>query len=437
MSWLDSKDIEIKSDFKKCFVNLILSSDNYHPFLTSLIGVYIKPLDSESSYILNLDHPDSPTVTYQEITNILNKFEEIYILDKKKFLYFFNHKNLVDIKLGNLINDIIIDDYSGFSSYNGFYSKYFKVPLVGKIIPLTLHLEYNDKLFNHNKHFLSFEKNSSFKFYNNDYIKVFYLLEQNGIGIDKEKLFKTYDIKNKELNIEGDRIYYWYNLYNTTSRPSNAFNNINFAGIPNKREYKECFKPINDYFVEFDFDSYHLRLIGKIVGYPFKEESAHSQIAKLFYNKEDISKEEYLNVKQMNFQALYGRIPESYRKIKVFNEVKSYIDKVWGTYREYGYAFSPISERKFSTTLEDMNPNKLMNYIMQNYETTRNVNVLKNALRLLSNKKSFISLYTYDSILIDYSKDDGKELLHQLESILSEKNNFPVHYKYGKTLFLD
>ena len=43
-----------------------------------------------------------------------------------------------------------------------------------------------------------------------------------------------------------------------------------------------------------------------------------------------------------------------------------------------------------------MHPQKLMNYVMQSLETSRNILILKEVLRYLKDKKSKIVLYTYD-----------------------------------------
>jgi RNA binding exosome subunit len=83
-----------------------------------------------------------------------------------------------------------------------------------------------------------------------------------------------------------------------------------------------------------------------------------------------------------------------------------------------------------------MNPQKLMNYVMQSLETSRNILILKNVLRYLQHKKSKAVLYTYDSILFDFSKEDGKELLTDLEEILSENGKYPVKFKFSKNLVL-
>jgi len=71
---------------------------------------------------------------------------------------------------------------------------------------------------------------------------------------------------------------------------------------------------------------------------------------------------------------------------------------------------------------------------LQGYETARNIKVLKNVLKLLSSKKSFISLYTYDSILVDYSNEDGEDTLESIKSSMNPENKFPVNYKVSNNM---
>ena len=52
-------------------------------------------------------------------------------------------------------------------------------------------------------------------------------------------------------------------------------------------------------------------------------------------------------------------------------------------------------------------------------------------LKLLEDKKSKIVLYVYDSILIDFAVEDGKETLQSIKSIVS--SDFPIKIKKGYT----
>jgi len=73
---------------------------------------------------------------------------------------------------------------------------------------------------------------------------------------------------------------------------------------------------------------------------------------------------------------------------------------------------------------------------MQSLETSRNILILKEVLSYLQDKKTKVALYTYDSILFDFSLEDGKQVLVDLENILSEADTYPVKFKYSKNLVL-
>ena len=83
-----------------------------------------------------------------------------------------------------------------------------------------------------------------------------------------------------------------------------------------------------------------------------------------------------------------------------------------------------------------MNPPKLMNYTMQNLETSNNILILKEVLKYLRDKKTTVALYTYDAILFDYNKEDGEQLLTELKNIMSMEGKYPVHYKLSDNLVL-
>jgi len=55
---------------------------------------------------------------------------------------------------------------------------------------------------------------------------------------------------------------------------------------------------------------------------------------------------------------------------------------------------------------------------------------------MLKDKQTKIALYTYDSVLFDFSKNDDRELLAELEQILSENGKYPVKFKFSKNLVL-
>ena len=276
-----------------------------------------------------------------------------------------------------------------------------------------------------------------FDFYNKTATSIFYLIEQSGLGIKEGPFINLFKPNNPIFNIKDGVTYTSYNLNNVTSRPTNAFNSVNFAAIPKAPEYRRTIVPKNDYFVEFDFDGYHLRLLCEQIGYELTEESAHKQLAKLYYGKEDITDEEYIKAKQTNFHAIYGKIPPEYAFLEIFEKIDVYIRLLWTNFEKQGFVEDPISKKRFTKKLQDMHPQKLMNYMMQSLETSRNIQILKNVLQFLKDKKSSIALYTYDAVLLDFSKADGKETLEELQRILEQNGKYPTKAKFNVDLVLE
>ena len=276
----------------------------------------------------------------------------------------------------------------------------------------------------------------SFDFYNKTATNVFYLLEQPGLGVHYDDYIKMFKPKDPVFNTNNNSVLTSYNLYNATSRPTNAFNSVNFAAIPKSPEHRKSFRPQNDIFVEFDFDGYHLRLLCDQIDFELTSDSAHKQLAKHYFGTQDITEEQYLEAKQINFQAIYGKIPEEHRNLEIFKKISEFIKELWRVYEEDGEVLEPISGKPFGKELKDMHPAKLMNYVMQSLETSRNILILKEVLRYLQNKKTNVVLYTYDSFLFDFSKEDGIETLDDIKEILEEGGKYPIKFKHSKDLCL-
>jgi diphthamide synthase subunit DPH2 len=80
--------------------------------------------------------------------------------------------------------------------------------------------------------------------------------------------------------------------------------------------------------------------------------------------------------------------------------------------------------------MENANPQKLFNYYVQCLETVNNTKKLIALKELFKGKKSKVVLVVYDSILIDYSAEDGKGFLKQIKDLLEEEG-YRVKAKKG------
>ena len=419
------------------YVDVISSNDLYHPKLTTTVAIYIRPIKSDYGYIVPINHDEGFNVAKERIYGILNSASTLYTLDKKNLLYHFNLQEAIDL---SLVYSMVKYDRLEYSRENNtlnyFYNKFRDFKNINQLIPISKLYESCEKVYDQVKKVIEIDIPRGFDFYNKTATNVFYLLEQSGIGIYYEQFNEVFNPRNPLYNTQNNSVLTSYNLYNGTSRPTNAFNSVNFAAIPKSDRHRKCFRPTGDYFVELDFDGYHLRLLSEQIGYTLSSESAHNQLAKHYFGTEYITEEQYLKAKQINFQAIYGKIPEEHKNLEIFQKIQQYIDGMWKTFEKDGVIYNPISDKPFSKSLKEMHPVKLMNYMMQSLETARNILILKDVLRYLQNKKTKAVLYTYDALLFDFHKDEGKETLEDIKEILESGGKYPIKFKYSKDLVL-
>ena len=416
------------------YVDIIPTNFYYHPKLTSTVAVYIRLVGSDHGYIIPINHDEGLNVSKDRIYSILSSTSKLYTLNKKDLLYHFNLQDAIDISLLYSMTKYDRLEYSHDFSY--FYNKHSSIKNINQLIPISKLHESCETIYDKVKDVFNFSLPSGFDFYNNTATNIFFLLEQSGIGIYYENFIEMFKPRDPLYNINNNVVLTSYNLYNVTSRPTNAFNSVNFAAIPKSEQHRKCFHPTGDYFVELDFDGYHLRLLCEQIGYPLTNESAHTQLAKNYFDTENISEEQYLEAKQINFQAIYGKIPEEHQHLEIFQKIQKYIDDMWNTFEKDSVVYNTVSNKAFTKSLKEMHPAKLMNYMMQSLETARNILILKEALRFLKDKKTKLVLYTYDALLFDFYKEDGKETLVKLQEILEDGGKYPIKVKYSKDLVL-
>ena len=435
----ESKLVSLENFIKRgCFVHIISSNDYYHPKLTETVAVYIRMLNSKHGYIIPIKHDDGLNIDKNRVYNILNKSQVIYTLNKKDLLYHFNIQKAIDISLLYTMKYFEKLEYkSTISTIDWYYNKHSSNKDINSFIPITKLYEKCELVYESIENFLNNIKiPEGFDFYNKLATNVFFLIEQSGLGVYYEPFNKVFKPRNPLFNSIDNKVYTSYNLYNATSRPTNNFNSVNFAAIPHTEDHRKCFKPQNDYFVEFDFDGYHLRLLAEQLEYPLTKESAHKQLAESYFGTKNISEEQYKEAKQINFQAIYGKIPEKHKDLEIFKKIQKYIDTLWSTFNDIGYVSNIQSSKKFTNKLKEMHPAKLMNYMMQSLETSNNIIILKDVLEYLKDKKTFIALYTYDAILFDFCKEDKVEVLENIQRIMEKHEKYPVKFKYSTNLVL-
>ena len=164
-------------------------------------------------------------------------------------------------------------------------------------------------------------------------------------------------------------------------------------------------------------------MAGQLVNYEFNVPDIHSAFAEMYGV-------DYAKAKELTFKQLYGGVFDEYKHLEFFQKTTEFINNNWKTFNNSGEVIAPISGYRFTNQLPNMNPQKLFNYVLQNLETSTNVNILLKIHRLLVGKKSQIVLYTYDSFLFDMDKDEENELLEKILSIFKELQ-LSVKLSYG------
>ena len=398
MFWLIENKEQLQTfkekGFKKVFIEPLFSNDNTHPYLRGIVGFYIREINHRKGFIINVNHSEATSCELDEILNVIGGFEEIFVTDKKEFLHIVPLKQLSDI---HFIHPTDIPDQ--FPCHEFFYRKYPHIANIGSIIPIVKHYERCETIYNAVKHVFAMEKPPHFEFYNNKATNVFYWIEANGLKVDP-KLFEEH------FGVERDWTYSQFNLKTTTTRPSNSFGGINYAALDKKSGCREAFIPENNFLLEIDISAYHPTLAAQLVDFDFGEGDIHQAFA-------DMYGVDYKKAKELTFKQLYGGVFKEYKDLEFFKRVEKYIEDISSKKEvvcKSGYVFKT-----------DMKPQKLFNYILQNTETYYNVLILEEIIRTLKHCETRIVHYTYDSFLLDVSKDEKYVVL----SILA------IFKKYG------
>ena len=402
-------------EFKRAFVEVIPFNDLVHPALNKVSLVYIKPLtdDNEKGYMICIDHSEALNVQIKHVNQVLKSFDEIYVRDKKTFLYYFQLKSSLDIS--HILPTYI---HPTTQVHTHFYNTYSSRLDINRIIPLVKHHQRCEAIFEQVK-----DHCRTLTHKTNDVLAYSFLfIEKNGIKID-ETLFKQYfKPTNESFNIKDGKIYTQYNLHTTTGRPSNSFNGVNFAALNKDNGCRQAFIPEHDRFMEIDISAYHPNIVAQLVEYKFDK-----PIYEAFAEYAGV---EVKQAKELMFKQLYGGIYTDYKQWDFFIKVQEYIDKIWEHFEARGWVMVPNSSKYFyKDRLGDMNPQKLFNYFLQNLESVNNSRIIKDIIKVLRGKNTKLVLYTYDAFLFDLDNTE-EDIINDLKEIFSSRE-LQIKYKYG------
>jgi hypothetical protein len=390
-----------------------------HPLNTHISFVFVRCEGND--YILPKQHTDALSLSNEQIQAALNTDGEKWVFQKKKLLQSLPniHQPMLDVDSSYFLKTAQTIDYrTPFQSYltkwthKGYYDNLIQsIPLLklGEIVQSFITQFTSLDTTNHN-----------FNWYNNTYIPILSAIEEFGIRVDREKFSDRWPSSPKHLT-PSDIIYTEYNPFTITGRPSNRHGGINFSAL-NKSDGSRASFISDGVFLQMDYDSYHPRLIGKLIGFPLPKTSVHQWLAQQYGC--DVNEG-----KGITFQLLYGGIDDDFRQIPYFDKVADYIITLWERTQKDGYLETRYRRIPLSW-IEQPNPQKVFNYLLQAVETELNVDILGKILDYIKGSGIKLSLYTYDSFLFDVPTHVDKSLVAGLKAII-EGSGFPIKASWG------
>lgn len=396
-----------------------------HPVVNppTVLFVYL----GQEVYVLSFSHNEAPTIPLKWLT----RFDcgNAITPNKKDLLYWFcdgPHPGLHDgmgIEYYATGNASEYDKMCDSTTIKEMHTKHSMLHNVNRAAPLMKWLEYadcvKDSLLKLDASKIS---KAGYFFFNSILIPTYQFIERSGLAIDEVEFAKHFGGKQARSLIHEGKVYSYYYPYTTTGRPSNSFGGINFAALNKHDGSRKSFKSRfpNGKLVLLDFESFHLRLIARMMGYQQPKERFHEFLAKQYFQTATITPEQYDEGKKLTFGYLYGT-DTSNTTIDFFNQVYALIDKIYDGSVQKGAFQNKLGRVIQLENIEAPTKAKVFNYIIQSYETQVAANLMNRLIPLYENHTSKIILYTYDSILIDWDVDnDGRGVIKQTKEMLEQ-----------------
>jgi hypothetical protein len=380
-----------------------------HPMNNRLSFLYVRFPNMD--FILPFNHNDCERLTMDLSLSTQPK----WIWDKKGFLQAdIEIKNLKDVQTSLFFERFEIYDIQ--SKLEGLTNFYYRLGIrdgLGKSIPIMKWGEVLREIVG------EWDIKHTNNWVDETMIPLLSDIERKGIQVDTEKFIDRW--ANHQKHILLGNVFTEYNPYTITSRPSNRHGGINFSALNKKDGSREAFIPRDGkLFLQFDYDAYHVRIIGKLIKYKLPDTSVHQWLADQYGC-------DYGESKGRTFRILYGGVSDEDRKIPFFDKVDTFIRKMQEEAIKNGYIQTPKGRRIPLGRIEQPNGQKFFNYLLQATETEFNIEVMD---KLKKEGLPLPILYTYDSFLFEFD-DSEVETIKKVKSVL-ESYGFPVKADWGK-----
>lgn len=403
----------------------ILSDQSAHRCENRISFVYFYNFTKQEEMVVGCNHSDLHKNGEDWISKV--KFTRTLFAYNNAILDKFNVKSY-DVDLCNWLEFNTPLEVQYNPEVNTYHRWYFTMKNVNDIIPITVFMTYCRNIVeNFKKCMYSIRFDTTLKFYNDIVLRNFRRIESAGLPINTD-IAKEY---NLNLN---PTVFTEYNMFTLTGRPSNKFAGVNYAAMEKTTGIRKIIQSDerDKFLIEFDYDSHHVRLVAKLIGYELPEGNLHHYFGRQYFNTPVITDAQYEESKAITFRMLYGTMYEEFETIEFFKRVNTYRKDIWTQFKQDKSLQAPLTGRKLKLrNFESMTQNKLFNYILQGYETDVNSMMINRIFEYLYTKKSKLILYTYDSFLFLYDIADGKSFVKDIFSILNSYG-MVSSVKYGK-----
>lgn len=421
-------------------MHIVPMDDSVHPVFSKPSILFIRNIKTGKTYYFAWDHPDSihhiPVLRFVE-EYLKPHTGRKWVLDKKAFEQMVGGLGVYD---ANLVCHFLRNETFAIQEYETpthFLIRKNAVghPRLNMVIPLMKHLETFDELADDLTALLEgYEPDDGFIRFNELIIDPLRRLEQGGIFVDRERFKARYNIDPGLAGI----VHSQYNVYTSTGRPSNRFGGVNYAALNATDGTRKCFRSRwgkDGCMVVLDYTAFHPRIIAHLTKYSLSTDTdIYEYLAKLYFHKKTVDETDIKEAKVLTFRQVYGGVEDKYAHIKYLGNLKAYIDSLWEQFTTTGHVTTPFFKRQITSRhVSEPNPPKVFNYILQATEGELSIPKVKTVLEYLRGFKTAAVLYTYDSVMYDFFKPDGLEVLRQVRDIMSFDGKFPMKAYMGET----
>lgn len=394
----------------------------------SVLFVFV---DDDFPYVLTFNHNEGPNIPVEWLLDWTPY--SMTVPDKADFLYWVPNGTVLDSTAAEYCENAILVPIETPKSVEYQRARFRNFRNINRSIPMMKLVELAT---NWKKHVDGLSNRFAPPWYDQTMLPVCHAIESAGLEIDTNILSSYVDAEKLHLVVAGNRVYTKYYPYTVTGRPSNAFGGINFAALNKhdgiRKSFISRFRE-NGKLVLMDFESFHLRLIADIIGFPQPSIPFHEYLGRLYNGSGDVAltAAQYEEGKRTTFSHLYGESrPRS--PIPFFEGVYKWIDDLWINVQFDGILETPIMKRKIPIDrIDEPSKSKVFNYLIQATESEVGFTLLKSVLDKIEHKQSRIILYTYDSILLDVLNEEEEELLPLVRNTLESNGKYPTRTYVG------